>query len=225
MKSPYQKNYTEQGYRMNYKKLPVLSCLKNQVLQFRIELLGISPAIWRKIQVPSDYNFWELHVAIQDSMGWEDRHLHHFEVRGKHKRKEVHIGIPDFDGFPDLQEVYPGWEIWVPAHFNDLGVQAKYLYDYGDDWYHSVKLEGYMYREKKVKYPVCTGGERACPPEDCGGVSGYERIMETLSEADNAGYLAIKRWVGRDWQPEKFDTGSIRFDNPYKRWRKAFLKP
>ena len=223
MKSPYEKNFTEQGYLMNYEKPRVLSFLKNQLFQFRIEMLDISPPIWRRILVPSDYNFWDLHVAIQDSMGWEDRHLHYFQIKGKSKQKEVHIGIPDFDGFPDLQEVYPGWEIWIQAYFNDLGVEAKYLYDFGDDWWHSVKLEGYIYREKNIRYPVCTGGERACPPEDCGGASGYQGLIETLSDPDHDEYEDMRNWAGKDWDPEKFSPSEVKFENPYKRWRKAFL--
>ncbi|MBN2522582.1 MAG: plasmid pRiA4b ORF-3 family protein [Bacteroidales bacterium] len=136
-----------------------------------MELDEIEPKIWRRIQVPSEYNFWDLHVAINDAMGWLDYHLHHFEIKGKSKQKVVHIGIPDFDRTNKLQEVYPGWEIWMMAYFNDLGVQAKYLYDYGDFWMHTVKLEGYMHREKGLKYPFCIDGERACSPEDCGGIS------------------------------------------------------
>lgn len=209
---------------MKYEKPGSLSFLKNQVFQFKIELLEILPSIWRRILVPADYNFWDLHVAIQDSMGWEDRHLHYFEIRGKGKQKEVHIGIPDFDGLPDLQEVFPGWEIPMIAYFNDLGIEAKYLYDYGDDWWHSVKLEGYIYREKNTKYPVCIGGEHACPPEDWGGVSGYTRVIEALSNPDHTDYKDMKRWVGKNWHPDKFNKNDIKFENPYKRWKKTFLE-
>jgi len=207
---------------MNYKKYKGISFLKNRVFQFKIELQEITPLIWRRILVPSDYNFWDLHVAIQDSMGWLDYHLHHFEIRGKGKRNETHIGIPDFDGPPDLQEVCPGWEIPVTAFFNDLGIEAKYIYDYGDDWWHSIKLEGYIYREKNIKYPVCTGGERACPPEDCGGVDGYYHILNALSDPKHDDYSVMKRRVGRNWDPDKFDKNDIKFDDPNKRWRKAF---
>jgi hypothetical protein len=224
MTSQYQKNFTERGYLMKYEKPHPYSVLKSQVLQFKIEMAGIRPAIWRRILVPSDYNFWDLHVAIQDAMGWKDYHLHHFEIMGKGKRNEVHIGIPDFDGFPDLQEVYPGWEIWVLAYFNDLGIEAGYLYDYGDDWWHRVKLEGYIHREMNTKYPLCTGGERACPPEDCGGVSGYAEVIKILSDPRHPDHKDMRRWAGKDWDPEKFDPGSIRFDNPYKRWKYAFLE-
>lgn len=71
------------------------------------------------------------------------------------------------------------------AYFNDLGIEAKYVYDYGDDWHHLVKLEGYMYREKGVKYPICVDGERACPPEDCGGPGGYNKVLETLADPEH----------------------------------------
>ena len=224
MKSQFEKNFTEEGYLMKYEKPRDFSCTKNHVFQFKVELLEISPAIWRRILVPSDYNFWDLHVAIQDSMGWSDYHLHHFEIRGKSKRKERHIGIPDFDRLDDLQEVYPGWEIPVFVYFNDLGVEAKYIYDYGDWWEHSVKLEGYIYREKGIKYPICIDGARACPPEDCGGVSGYLNVIEVLSDPENDDYQDMKMWAGEDWDPENFNKNNVSFDNPYKRWKGAFLK-
>lgn len=220
----YEKNFTDQGYRMKYEKPKSYSYLKNQVFQFKIELDEITPKIWRRIQVPSEYNFWDLHVAIADSMGWLDYHLHHFAIRGKGKRNVVHIGIPDFDRTYELQEVYPGWEIWMMAYFNDLGVEAKYLYDYGDGWEHKVKLEGYMYREKGIKYPICIGGECACPPEDCGGVTGYYNVLETLSDSDHFDHEDMRTWVGKDWEPERFNRDGVNFDNPYKRWKYAFLE-
>ena len=224
MINKFEKNFTDQGYLMNYKKNKNISFIKNRVFQFKIELQEISPLIWRRILVPSDYNFWDLHVAIQDSMGWLDYHLHHFEIQGKGKRNETHIGIPDFDRMSDLQEVFPGWEISVIAYFNDLGIEAKYLYDYGDFWCHIIRLEGYIYREKNIKYPFCTGGERACPPEDCGGVSGYYNVINTLSDPENDDYAEMKVWVGKNWNPEKFNKNDVKFDNPYKRWKTAFLE-
>jgi len=223
MKSRFEKNFTDKGYLMNYEKPRNISYLKNHVFQFKIELLEILPLIWRRILVPVDYNFWDLHVAIQDSMGWSDYHLHHFEIRGKGKRKETRIGIPDFDRMDDLEEVYPGWEIPVFTYFNDLGVEAKYLYDYGDFWMHCIKLEGYIYREKGIKYPICIGGDRACPPEDCGSLSGYHNVIETLSNPENEDYEEMKTWVGENWNHEKFNKDDVSFENPYKRWNTAFL--
>jgi hypothetical protein len=150
--------------------------------------------------------------------------LHHFEIRGKGKRKAAHIGIPDFDRMGDLEEVYPGWEIPVVDYFNELGIKSKYEYDYGDGWMHTVQLEGYLYKEKETKYPICIGGERACPPEDCGGVSGYYNVLKTISDIADEDYEDMKIWTGQGWHPECFYKDLVKFDNPYKRWRGSFLE-
>jgi hypothetical protein len=223
MSSKFEKNYTDKGYLMKYEKMPLHSSLKNHAFQFLVELQGIEPRIWRRIQVPSDYNFWDLHVAIQDAMGWQDYHLHHFEIKGKGKKKVAHIGIPDLEGFGELQEVFPGWEIAVIAYFNALGTEAIYEYDYGDGWLHTVKLEGYMFREKGIKYPICIDGKNDCPPEDCGGVDGYYNVVEVLSDPGHPEHKDMRTWAGEDWDPNRFDPDKVRFDNPYKRWQHAFL--
>jgi hypothetical protein len=224
MSSKYEKNYTNGGYVMNYEKPGKHFTLRNQVFQFKIELQEITPSIWRRILVPADYNFWDLHVALQDSMGWKDYHLHHFEIRGKGKRKVARIGIPDFEGTGDLEEVYPGWEIPLFVYFNELGIKAKYEYDYGDGWMHEVQLEGYLYKEKEAKYPICIGGERACPPEDCGGVSGYYNVLKTISDIGDEDYENMKTWAGQNYNPEWFYKDLVIFDDPFKRWKGAFLE-
>ena len=81
--SIYDKNYVDGGYLLNYKTPELNTAEKRRVMQFRVELQDISPKIWRRIQITSDCNFWDLHVAIQDAMGWLDYHLHHFEIKGK----------------------------------------------------------------------------------------------------------------------------------------------
>jgi hypothetical protein len=224
MPNKYDKNFTKQGYAMHYRKGIDGFPFKNCVYQFKIELAEISPLIWRRILVPSDYNFWDLHVAIQDSLGWLDYHLHHFSMKKKGKKANDDIGIPDFDRFDDMPEIFPGWEISIQTYFHDLGATATYMYDYGDSWRHSIQLDGYMFKEKNIKYPICIAGERACPPEDCGGVGGYLELLKTLSDPEDEDYEAMKAWGGKDWDPEKFDKNSIRFDNPHQRWKKAFLK-
>ena len=83
MSKNYQKNHTDQGFLMNYERSNINFFPNNRVMQFYVELSEIMPLIWRRIQVPTNYNFWDLHVAIQDSMGWKDYHLHHFEIKGK----------------------------------------------------------------------------------------------------------------------------------------------
>ena len=90
MASRFEKNFTDEGYLMKYEKMPLHSSLKSQVFQFLIELQGIEPKIWRRLHVPLEYNFWDLHVVIKDAMGWQDYHLDHFEIMGKGKRKEAY---------------------------------------------------------------------------------------------------------------------------------------
>ena len=165
----------------------------NLVYQFRIELSEIEPTIWRVIQVPSGYTFWDLHVAIQDSMGWLDYHLHAFRVRMPNKKKETEIGIPDKESYDHL--VLPGWEVLVKDYFTDPGKFAIYDYDFGDKWSHHVLLESILMKDSHAKYPICIAGERACPPEDCGGVPGYYQLIEILNDPNHSEYNDNIEWL------------------------------
>lgn len=120
----------------------------NLVYQFKIQLKEITPPIWRRILVPEEYNFWDLHVAIQDSMGWLDCHLHVFRIRKKQSSSIVEIGIPNVDRFEDEPEIMPGWEIPISQYFHDAGITSDYEYDFGDGWEHEVNLEGILIKEK-----------------------------------------------------------------------------
>ena len=80
------------------------------VHQFLIVLTGTDPLVWRRIQVPERYSFWDLHVAIQDAMGWLDYHLHEFRLLDAKEKHVVSIGIPTDDDPPE-RPVLPGWEV------------------------------------------------------------------------------------------------------------------
>jgi len=194
----------------------------NHIYQFKITLLTITPPIWRRILVPDNYNFWDLHVAIQDAMGWLDYHLHTFRMRRKHSRKIAEIGIPNDDRFDDEPEILPGWEVKISDYFHELGTKAEYEYDFGDGWLHEILLEGHLIKEKSLKYPLCISGDRACPPEDCGGESGYFRLLEILSNPHHEEYQEMLEWIGKSFSPERFNPKSVKFDNPKKRWKNAF---
>ncbi|MCP4131157.1 MAG: plasmid pRiA4b ORF-3 family protein [bacterium] len=196
--------------------------MANNLYQFKITLLNITPTIWRRILVPDNYNFWDLHVAIQDAMGWLDCHLHAFRIKPKHSHKITEIGIPNDDRFEDEPEILPGWEAGVSCFFSDLGAKAEYEYDFGDNWSHEVLLEGHLIKEKGLKYPVCIGGERACPPEDCGGESGYFDFLEIILNPNHKEYKEMVEWAGKRYDPEDFNPKHIKFDNPKKRWKIAF---
>ena len=191
----------------------------NQVYQFKITLDEISPPIWRRIQVPEIYSFWDLHVAIQDAMGWADSHLHQFEMINPKTGREMEIGIPD-EEWED--QALAGWDAKIADYFTMKNNTAIYIYDFGDNWEHAVKLEKILPRDQKAEYPTCVEGERACPPEDCGGVPGYEELLMTISDPDDEEYEDTMEWLGDDFDPEYFDPLDVYFDDPDERRKMAF---
>jgi hypothetical protein len=198
----------------------------NTVYQFKISLCKIEPTIWRRIQVPEKYSFWDLHVAIQDVMGWLDYHLHAFRFRPKHKKNKIEIGIPVDDFGTDA--VIAGWEVPVRTYFTEPGQIIPYLYDFGDSWNHEILFEGILLKTKGEKYPKCLDGERACPPEDCGGISGYYRFISVLKGPKNNEYKEYVSWLKGHainyfpYDPDAFTPNNVHFDDPNQRWKKAF---
>ena len=184
----------------------------DEVYQFKIALKGTKPPVWRRIQVPETYTFWDLHVAIQDAMGWWDYHLHQFELVDPSTAIKTEIGIPD-EEFEGDREILPGWKQKIAEWFSMENRLAEYIYDFGDNWKHTVKLEKILPRKEGISYPICIAGERACPPEDCGGIWGYEKICRGESEFQEE---------YSDYDPEHFDVEKVSFDDPDKRRRIAF---
>ena len=150
-----------------------------QLFRFRVELQGIEPPIWREIDVPSTYSFWDLHVAIQDAMGWLDYHLHAFRFQDASSGEAPEVGIPDDEGFAAaaLRFWLDGRSLFR-SYLNEPGQAVNYEYDFGDGWNHQVLLKEIVPRKRDARYPICVGGERACPPEDCGGIWGYQAMLE-----------------------------------------------
>jgi len=189
-----------------------------KVYQFKITLKGIRPPIWRRIQVPGTYTFWDLHVAIQDAMGWFDSHLHAFEVVNPKTGFIEDIGTPgdDFD-WGDRRTI-AGWKRRISQYFNEQYNKAGYVYDFGDDWAHDIKLEKILPSEKDAIYPRCLAGKRACPPEDCGGPWGYEDLLEIISNPEHEQHEEMVEWLGdEDFDPDYFDRTEVQFDDPKER--------
>ncbi|MDD8030956.1 MAG: plasmid pRiA4b ORF-3 family protein [Acidobacteriota bacterium] len=201
-----------------YITLPRKRPFKN-VFQFRITLIGTDPPVWRRIVVPENYTFYDLHVAIQDAMGWLDYHLHDFEIRDEEEKgRFIRLECPWTE--PDLEE--DDWlrttEVPLKKYFKKTGNFALYNYDYGDGWQLEIFLEDIYPREKNKEYPICLDGDLSGPPEDCGGISGYYECIEALmSKDDSEGLLT---WLG-DWKPDDFDPKTVVFESPRKRIKKA----
>lgn len=100
---------------------------------------------------------------------------------------------------------------------------ANYIYDFGDGWEHTVKLEKILPRENGVNYPICIGGKRACPPEDYGGIWGYEQLLDIVSDKNHEEHEEMMEWLGGEFDPEHFDVEEVRFDDPDKRRKIAFM--
>ncbi len=188
------------------------------VLQFKITLQDIEPTIWRRIQISDLCSFWDLHVAIQDAMGWTDSHLHEFTAYNPITTEQEHIGIPD-GGDPVLE----GWKLNIRDYFNlPANHKVSYLYDFGDSWEHLIEFEGKFEKQLNVKYPLCIAGARACPPEDVGGPPGYERFIEAITTSSHPDHKSLLEWVAGRYEPSTFDPKKVKFDNPDKRWKHTF---
>ena len=194
----------------------------NQVYQFKITLKGTKPPIWRRILVPETYTFWDLHVAIQDAMGWEDYHLHEFTLLSPKTGRKVKIGIPSDEDADFGWEVLAEWNQKIAHYFSSENSKADYVYDFGDGWEHSIKLEKILPRETGVAYPRCIGGKRACPPEDCGGIGGYAEFLEAIGDPANELHEDMLDWVGGSFDPDDFDPNDVEFEDPDSRFKLAF---
>jgi hypothetical protein len=202
----------------------------DHVLQFLIVLDEIEPEVRRCIQVPAWYSMWDLHVAIQDAMGWQDMHLHSFTLPERFGDRDE-FGIPTEDdeafGDPPIRTL-PGWLYAVDRVFDAPGTRATYLYDFGDNWMHTVIFEGRVPAEEGALYPRCIEGAQPCPPENCGGPPGYAALLEALANSDPDDARDLAGWLESDvtryppFVPGRFDLADITFDDPNERWHSAF---
>jgi hypothetical protein len=155
-------------------------------------------------------------------MGWSDYHLHEFVIKNPSTNLFVKIGIPDEEVDPVDNDTLPGWEIPIAEYFSGTNPNAKYLYDFGDDWEHTVNLEKVFPAEGGISYPRCVDGKRACPPEDCGGPFGYESLLEALADPNHESNALMLDWINEGFDPEYFSAADVTFDDPEERWEIAF---
>jgi hypothetical protein len=173
--------------------------MSRQIFQLRISLVDVTPEVWRRVAVPGAYTLDRLHRVIQYAMGWQNYHLHSFEIDG------VQFGEPDPEGELDLRD-----ELEVRLD----GVAGKdtrfgYTYDFGDWWEHDVSVEAIYPPEPDLRYPICLEGERACPPEDVGGAYGYASFLAAIADPAHAEHEEMTEWVGRRFDPDEFDPERV----------------
>ncbi len=167
------------------------------IYQLKITLQDIDPPIWRRLLVPADTKLPRLHRLLQTVMGWENYHLHAFAVG------ELLYGEPDPD-FDDARNVNER-RVRLGDIAPEVGACFLYQYDFGDNWRHEVLVEKIMSADPIASYPLCTGGKRACPPEDCGGTWGYETFLEAITDPEHEEHEQYLMWIGGAFDPEGFD--------------------
>jgi hypothetical protein len=163
----------------------------DSVYVLKITLEEVEPPVWRRIQVPGSITLERLDMVIQKAMGWHNSHLHEFEVGGRRYGQPVQ-DEPEY-------KVEPEWKLTLRAA----------VYDLGDDWGHEVLVEAIQAPAAPLKHPVCISGERACPPEDCGGAPGYANLLDVLRDRSHPEHRDMLAWAGRGFDPERFDPAAV----------------
>lgn len=178
--------------------------------QFKIQIKNITkPPVWRRVVVPANYNFWEFHIVIQASFGWWNNHMFKFSPKGYASYPQIE---PTYDDIESMFEYDEGDKLdadktLLTDIFISEGQKFTYLYDFGDDWLHTIILE--KIGDENILFPTCTQGKGKCPPEDCGGLWGYENLKEIWDDKANPEFKEMAEWLGLEeneiWDPKEFD--------------------
>ena len=184
--------------------------LNKKIFQLKISLDNSNPLIWRRVHVPTNMTLRGLHRVIQTLFTWNSYHLYYFGVG------EDRYGDLEFDEYGEM-----GWlndqNKRLPSIY-EKDKSFKYIYDLGDNWRHTVKIEAVLDPEKDEKYPLCIGGENPAPPDDCGGIRGFYNLLNTISDDSDEEALSSRIWLDSMNYDEIFDVTLI---NKLLRYRKA----
>lgn len=205
---------------MNFNYLSILAkynllILKINIMtyQFKIQIKGIThPPVWRRVIIPAKYNFLDLHNIIQVSFGWYNAHLYQFSPTGYGSRPIIKESYDD--DFFEMEEILEPEDISLSKIFKKEKQKFTYIYDFGDDWIHTIILEKIL--PDLTMYPKLIAGKGQCPPEDCGGIWGYENLKKVLSDSKDPEYEEMAEWIGLEhgelWDKKEFDLISAQAD-------------
>ena len=171
----------------------------HHVYQLEITLKGIRPPIWRRVQLPGTIRLDTFHDVIQIVFGWTDTHLHQFFIGG------TSYGQPDDFDEPVVDEA-------AVTLVHAVGTRTKgfsYVYDFGDNWEHDIVVEKIVAGNSGSERPLCLGGGRHRPPEDCGGPPRYRNFLEAIRDPGHEEHDAMLEWVGGSFDAEAFYLASV----------------
>jgi hypothetical protein len=155
------------------------------------------PSIWRRVYV-GDCTLDVLHEIIQRAMGWENDHCHMFEWN------KLRFSHPGMDLGEDLDET----QMLLSTLVRDGCKKLRYWYDFGDDWWHTIKIGKSQTPNPSDQLPRCVEGAGACPPEDCGGLWGYYELLEALRDPNHERHEELSEWAGTI-DPDQFDINAV----------------
>lgn len=150
----------------------------------RVELLGCQPPVWRPLELASDLFLDDVHEILQVAFGWTDSHLHRFGCGPKYYSDDTEYYLMEYE-VHEGETGIPEEQVRLDEVLVEVGDRLCYCYDFGDDWQHVLELETVLTRPDSAGRTVCTDGRRPGPPEDCGGVHGYELIAAVTEPADS----------------------------------------
>jgi hypothetical protein len=173
----------------------------------RLDLHGAKPPVWRRLDLPGDLTLLRLHDVIQAAMGWTNSHLHRFRTGNGHRS-------PYFVTNFDLDEGEDGTledEVRLDQLLAEKGDELWYEYDFGDGWDHKLVVEEVL--DEPPATPRCVAGRMGCPPEDCGGLGGYEELAAWVRSGYDDDLLPQgfedaehgHNWLPLEWHPDNFD--------------------
>ena len=180
--------------------------MSEPVARLLIELEDITPRIWRRVDVPTGITLATLHEVIQAVMRWEYAHLYEFRVG------ERVYGEP----FPGMESpsrrVYKANGVRLNKLIDRGADRFLYVYDFGDDWRHRVTIESVRDGDADTDYPAFVEGARRAPPEDVGGLPGFEGFLEAIGDRRHPQHAELLEWGGGAFDPENIERREIEFD-------------
>jgi hypothetical protein len=167
--------------------------------QLYVELEWVQPKVWRRLLVPITIDLPLLHATLLFGMGWQGGHIHEFVI-GRDNYGPTDLA--DLDHIVDEEGV-------TLRDALDAKKTFTYVYDYGADWRHKVKVEKIVTLDAPIDTGVCIGAESACPPEDVGGPPGYEEFLAALADPKHSEHRVLKEWIGGSFDPVAFSVDEV----------------
>lgn len=169
-----------------------------EIIQMKISLDDIKPEIWRRFTIDSSSSLADLHITLQVVMGWENYHLYGFYIDDAKYGPEEDESDPEDANKTTLKSL----KLKTKQEF-------RYVYDFGDDWQHTILIEKIEKSENASELPLCLEGARCCPPEDCGSIPGYENLIKAMQKPKSSEAKDLIEWLGKIYDPEEFDLALI----------------